>query len=426
MTAKLKQFLLCLLCMIFLQSPFLLHSAENPADDNISSGIRKFLYALKLIRQHYVDGDKVSYKNLFELALQGLLKELDPYSAYETEEIFNKTQNETRGEKVGIGVYVILRLGSLEILNADPESPAEKAGLKPGDMIREIDGEPVNGKKLNEAASLLQGEAGVPVNLKLYRPSTDKHMELTVERQKLRIRSITGAKILDQVSGTGYLRINQFSQHTAEELDKALAELKKKNLKQLIIDLRGNPGGLVTAAVQTCSRFLQPETTVVSLIGRNEKVLKRFTAEKCLENWQDLSLVLLVNGATASAAEIMTACLRDYKRAVVIGEQTFGKGVVQNLIPFGKKEALRLTTAHYYSPSKQAIQGKGITPDIIIALTPARRFALAGQLNHHPGEIQPQIRNAVRDIQLERAVEVLKAVKLFRDIHPDKTDKTKK
>ena len=324
MTAKLKQFLLCLLCMIFLQSPFLLHSAENPADDNISSGIKKFLYALKLIRQHYVDGDKVSYKNLFELALQGLLKELDPYSAYETEEIFNKTQNENRGEKVGIGVYVILRLGSLEILNADPESPAEKAGLKPGDMIREIDGEPVNGKKLNEAASLLQGEAGVPVNLKLYRPSTDKHMELTVERQKLRIRSISGAKILDPFSGTGYLRINQFSQHTAEELDKALAELKKKNLKQLIIDLRGNPGGLVTAAVQTCSRFLQPETTVVSLIGRNEKVLKRFTAEKCLENWQNLPLVLLVNGATASAAEIMTACLRDYKRAVVIGEQTFG------------------------------------------------------------------------------------------------------
>ena len=113
----------------------------------------------------------------------------------------------------------------------------------------------------------------------------------------------------------------------------------------------------------------------------------------------------------------MTACLRDYKRAVIIGEQTFGKGVVQNLIPFGKKEAIRLTTAHYYSPSKQIIQGKGITPDIVITLTPARRFALAGQLNHHPGEIQPQIRNAVRDIQLERAIEVLKAVKLFRDTH---------
>lgn len=426
MTAKPKHFLICLLCMIFLQGPFLLHSTENPAEENAAAGIQKFLYALKLIRTHYVDQDKVSYKNLFDLALQGLLKELDPYCAFETEEVFNKTKDETRGEKVGIGIFVILRMGSLEIIATDPESPAEKAGLKPGDMIREIDGEPVNGKKLEEAARLLQGEAGSAVNLKLYRPSTDKHMDLTVERQKLRVRSVTGAKIPDPVSGTGYLRITQFNQHTAEELDKALSDLNKQNLKQLIIDLRGNPGGLVAAAVQVCSRFLQPETTVVSLVGRDEKILKRFTAEKSGESWQDLPLVLLVNGATASAAEIMTACLRDYKRAAVIGEQTFGKGVVQNLIPFGKREALRLTTAHYYSPSKQAIQGKGITPDIIVTLTPSRRFALANQLNHHPGEIQPQTRNAVRDIQLERAIEVLKAVKLFRDTHPVEMNQTKK
>ena len=318
---------------------------------------------------------------------------------------------------MGIGVFVILRLGSLEVLATDPESPAEKAGLKPGDMIRIIDGEPVNGKKLEEAARLLQGNVGESVTIQLYRPSTDKHMDLTIERQKLRIRSVTGAKILDRASGTGYLRITQFSQHTAEDLDKALAELTKQDLQLLIIDLRGNPGGLVSTAVQACSRFLPPEKTVVSLIGRKEKILKCFVSEKCKINLQDLPLVLLVNGSTASAAEIMTACLRDYKRAVIIGEQTFGKGVVQNLIPFGKKEAIRLTTAHYYSPSKQIIQGKGITPDIVITLTPARRFALAGQLNHHPGEIQPQLRNAVRDIQLERAIEVLKAVKLFRDTH---------
>lgn len=405
--------------MIFLQGPFLLYSAENPAKDQMASELQRFLYALKLIRQHYVDQDKISYRNLFNLALQGLLHELDPYSAYETEEVFRKTKNETRGEKVGIGIFVTLRLGSLEVIATDPESPAEKAGLKPGDMIREIDGEPVSGKKLDEVARLLQGEAGGSVNLKLYRPSTDKHLELNVERRKLRVHAVTGAKILDQNTGTGYLRITQFNQHTAAELDRALSSLKKKNLQQLIIDLRGNPGGLVSAAVQVCSRFVPQGTTIVSLIGRNDKVLKRFDAEKCDNSRQDLPLVLLVNGATASAAEIMTACLRDCKRAVIIGEQTFGKGVVQNLIPFGKGEAIRLTTAHYYSPSRQAIQGKGITPDIVITLTPARRFALAGQLNHHPGEIQPQIRNAIRDIQLERAIEVLKAVKLFRDVHPD-------
>ena len=214
--------------MIFLQGPFLLYSAENPAKDQMASELQRFLYALKLIRQHYVDQDKISYRNLFNLALQGLLHELDPYSAYETEEVFRKTKNETRGEKVGIGIFVTLRLGSLEVIATDPESPAEKAGLKPGDMIREIDGEPVNGKKLDEVARLLQGEAGGSVNLKLYRPSTDKHLELNVERRKLRVHAVTGAKILDQNTGTGYLRITQFNQHTAAELDRALSSLKSR------------------------------------------------------------------------------------------------------------------------------------------------------------------------------------------------------
>ncbi len=417
MTHKTKMILSLLLCVILMQgiSPLLAETKEET--DSPTAEFQNFLYALQLIRQHYVDREAVTYKKLFRQALRGLLNELDPYSAYETEAEFKQTQEETSGEKIGIGVFVTMRLGCLEILATDPESPAEKAGLKPGDMIREVNGEPVNGKKLEEAARLLQGKAGETVSVNVYRPSTDKHMDLTVERQKLRIRSVAGAKILNQPSGIGYLRISQFNQHTAEELDKALAELKKKDLQLLIIDLRGNPGGLVAASVQVCSRFLPPAKTIVSLIGRDEKILESFASAKCDQNQPDLPLVLLVNGATASAAEIMTACLRDYKRAVIIGEQTFGKGVVQNLISFGKNEALRLTTARYYSPSRQIIHGKGITPDIVIPLSPARRFALAAQLNHHPGEIQPQIRNAVRDVQLERAAEILKAVKLFRDTH---------
>ncbi|MBR1999856.1 MAG: PDZ domain-containing protein, partial [Lentisphaeria bacterium] len=250
MTRKMKNILLVLLCMIFVQGALPLRAETKPEADSPTAGIQKFFHALQLIRQHYVDQEKVTYKSLFNLALRGLLKELDPYSVYESEEVFNKTKEETRGEKVGIGVFVILRLGSLEVLATDPESPAEKAGLKPGDMIRIIDGEPVNGKKLEEAARRLQGNVGESVTIQLYRPSSDKHMDLTIERQKLRIRSVTGAKILDRTSGTGYLRITQFSQHTAEDLDKALAELTKQDLQLLIIDLRGNPGGLVSTAVQ--------------------------------------------------------------------------------------------------------------------------------------------------------------------------------
>lgn len=419
MTINLKKTLLAALCLTFLLSAVIVsHASEKSApEENAALEFQHFFYALNLIRMHYVDPEQVSYKTLFQKALQGLMKELDPYCAYETEKEFNKTKSETRGERVGIGVYVVLKHGNLEILGIDPESPAEKAGLKTGDLIQKIDGESFGSKKLEEAGRMLRGTIGETITLNLYRPALDKHLEIQVTYEKFQLRSVTGAKILDKTNGTGYVRITQFTNKTASELDQALVELKKQDLKLLIVDLRNNPGGLVSAAVQVCSRFLPPGKAVVSLVGRDPQKTKHFATEKCVHHFPDQPLVLLVNYATASAAEIMTACLRDYKRAVIIGERTFGKGVVQNLIPLNSKEALRLTTAHYYTPSKQAIQDQGITPDIPVRLTPARRIALANQLNLYPGEITPKIRNAVRDIQLERAIEVLKAVKLFRDAH---------
>lgn len=419
MLKQFKKVVLCIVCSLLLPGAFFSHAADAPAADDPTLEFQKFFHALKLIRMHYVDGEKVSYEKLFNMALQGLMKELDPYCVYESAETFKQTRTENSGERVGIGIFMVLQHGKLTVRATDPGSPAEKAGLKPGDLILEVDGTPTDSKDMNVNAGLIQGPVGERVTLKIYRPSSDQHLDLIVERKMMHIRSVTGEKILDKANGTGYVRITQFNQSTAADLDTALAKLKEHNLQTLIIDLRGNPGGLVSAATQVCSRFLPPEKTIVSLIGRNEKVLKSFTSEKCSASWQELPLVLLVDGATASAAEIVTACLQDYKRAIVIGEQTFGKGVVQNLIPFGKNEALRLTTAHYYTPAKRAIQEKGITPDIILALSPARRYALANQLNIHPGVIMPLTKNAVRDVQLERATEVLKAVKLFRDAHKE-------
>lgn len=387
------------------------------AESGFVPELRKFLAALKVIRQYYVDQEKVTYKKLFELALRGLLRELDPYSTFESAADLKATREQSRGERVGIGVTVVLKHGTLEVIATHPEGPAHQAGIRAGDMILKVDGEPTSGKTLNDASGLLQGEPGESVLLEVYRPSADAHMNLTVSRAKLRVYSVTGVQILPQTGNVGYLRITQFGQRTVAELDEALETLSNRNMQMLVIDLRGNPGGLVLSAVRVCDRFIPPQKTVVTLHGRENKELKRYLSAPCKKHYPDLPVVLLVNPFTASAAEIVTACLRDYKRAVVIGEQTFGKGVIQTLIPFGKDEALRITTATYYSPLKHAIHGKGITPDIVISYSPARRLTLQNQLNLYPGVIAPPVRGAVRDVQLERAVEILKAVRLFREAH---------
>lgn len=187
-------------------------------------------------------------------------------------------------------------------------------------------------------------------------------------------------------------------------------------MTQLVIDLRNNPGGLVTSSVSVCSRFLQAGQLIVSLEGRLDEKIVKHLSEKCT-SYPKLPLALLVNGDSASAAEIMTGCLQDTKRAIIIGERTFGKGVVQSLIPFGKDEALRITTAQYFTPKHRLIQGNGVEPDIKVPLTIARSHAISAQMNSHPGIVQPMIPNSVRDVQLERALEVLKAVQRFQKVH---------
>lgn len=407
---------ICLTVLLMLSAALPLCAQEKkPAQSPFQSGpayksMMEFLNALALIRTTYVDADKVTDEKLFKAALRGLLHELDAYSDYESSETFKATREETTGEIAGIGVVVTCRNRTLEIMEVRKDSPAAKAGLKAGDLILEIDGKTFD--NMSGGVRLLRGEVGDPVRLKVYRSANDTTSEITVERAVIRLSSVTGAKII--APGVGYLRIMQFGTRTASELDQALAQLDQQGMKQLVIDLRNNPGGLVIAAGDACSRFLTPGKRIVSLEGRNAKEKQVIVAKPC-KSYPDLPVAVLINENTASAAEIMTACLQDHKRAVAIGERTFGKGVVQTLIPFGEKEALRITTAKYYTPARRVIQDNGIEPDVAVPLSTARNFALAAQLNFHPGEIRPKIPNAVRDIQLERAMEILKAVRLFKD-----------
>ncbi len=375
--------------------------------------LREFLVVLSIVRQTYIDEEKTGWEYLLKAALRGMLKEMDPYSAYESEEIFRETQVETNGEMAGIGVVVVLKNRILEIMEIYPGGPSDKAGLKPGDLIMEIDGEPLDGKSMKECVKMLRGKPGEKVKVKVYRGSDDSTRDVELTRAILTIHSVTGAKIIDKDSGLAYMRITQFSANTCKEMDSALAQLKKDGMKMLIVDLRNNPGGLVASSAQICSRFLAPGKKIVSIEGRNKKDNKVFVSEKCT-NFPDMPVVLLVNGNSASASEIMTACLQDHKRAVVIGEHTFGKGVVQVIIPFGSKEALRITNARYFTPSRRIIHENGIEPDIVVPITNAARFRIAAQMNQYPGIVKPLAPNTIEDIQLKRACDVLKAVSVFQ------------
>ncbi len=398
---------------VLLLSSLFLPAAEQNQEQADYTALSDFLNALAIVKKVYVDAEKVTDAKLFKAAISGMLKELDPYCVYETEDVLEDTRKETEGEMVGIGVSVLFHNNMLSVESILPEGPAAKAGLKPGDLIKEIDGSlPEN---LEDGAKKLRGNAGEPVRLKIYRPAADSDMELTVVRALVNLPSVTGAKILDQKTGSAYLRILQFGTKTPGELDVALADLSQQGMKRLIIDLRNNPGGLLISARDASSRFLTAGKPVLSVEGREKKDRIVHKSISC-KSYPELPLVILVNEMTASAAEIMTACLQDHKRAAVIGTTTFGKGVVQTLIPFKeKKEALRITTAKYYTPSRRIIQDHGIEPDISVPLSPAHRNNLMVQLNSHPGTVLPRIPRAVRDTQLERALEIQKALHLLKE-----------
>lgn len=392
-------------------------------DENAYRSLMQFLSALAVVKTHYVDPEKTTYQALFKTALRGMMHELDPFSNYESADALREIREGSPGRKAGVGLAISLKNRILEVVDVFPEGPAAKAGLRPGDVITAIDGEDLHGKGMKECLDSLRGPPDSIVALTVYRPSDDSTREFTVRREILTRKTVTGARIIDPAGGVAYLRIVQFGSRTAAEVDSALERLKNQSMRLLVIDLRNNPGGLLNSAVAICSRFLKPGITVVSVEGRrkrNNTVLKSIPCK----SFPELPVAILVNGNSASAAEILAACLQDHKRAVLIGEKTFGKGSVQTLIPFGENEVLRITTAKYYTPGRRIIHGNGIQPDISVPLTNAQRFALTSQLNLHPGEINPESVGRIRDIQLERAVEVMKTVEIFRD--PDRNGTTLK
>lgn len=393
---------------------------EKEKDDGYTN-IAMLARAMQLIRQDYVDESKVSYDALTHAALKGMLDSLDPHSQYMEPRAFKGMQDDTNSRFGGIGVVVANRDGALTIVTVMEESPSARAGLRSGDQIIKIDGKLTEKLEQGDSVNLLRGENGQKVTLTVHRPSTKEIKDYELTRENIKVATVRDARILPATLGgsykIGYARITQFNVPTATDFSRKLDELEKEGMQALVLDLRGNPGGLLQSAVNVAGQFLPPKTAVVSTQGRTASQSRSYQPTDDVKTHPGYPIVVLINNGSASGAEIVAGALKDLNRAILVGETTFGKGSVQSVIQLQDHSAVRLTTAKYYTPSKQVIHEHGVTPTIRVALTPEQERQLAIQRNEEPsGDADPKKELAgFRDTQLERGVDVLKGILIVNE-----------
>ena len=342
--------------------------------------LRQFSDVFGAIKANYVE--PVEDKKLITEAISGMLSGLDPHSAYLDADAFKELQVGTQGEFGGLGIEVGVEDGFVKVIAPIEDTPAARAGIKAGDLIIKIDEKPTKGLALNDAVKLMRGKPKSQVVLTVSRKGESRPVVIPIVRDVIRVQSVK-SKLLEP--GYGYLRITQFQEHTVENLVKHIDGLAKQGpLKGLVLDLRNDPGGLLNGAVGVSAAFLPPKVVVTSTDGRTEDAKRKFLAtpedylrgtredflQKLPAMTRTVPMVVLVNGGSASASEIVAGALQDHKRAVVMGTQTFGKGSVQSILPLTNNTAIKLTTARYFTPSGRSIQAKGITPDLLVEETP--------------------------------------------------------
>ena len=313
------------------------------------------------IRAQYVR--EVTDEELIEAAIKGMLVSLDPHSSYLTPKNFDDMQVQTKGEYGGLGMEVTLDKGVVRVVSPIDDTPASRAGIQAGDYITKLDGEQVMGLTLNEAVTRMKGEVGTDIVITVVREGEERPLEITLTRATISIKSVR-----HRLEGeVGYIRISSFTEKTETGLLEALEKINQElgdDLQGVVLDLRNNPGGLLTQSIAVSSAFLT-RGEVVSTRTRNDEHVQRYPARKG-DMIEGKPLIVLINGGSASASEIVAGALQDHRRAVVVGTQSFGKGSVQTVIPLGANGAMRLTTAYYFTPSGNSIQGEGITPDVLI------------------------------------------------------------
>ena len=382
------------------------------------------------VRSSYVE--EVTDQELIEKAIDGMLSGLDPHSGFMNEEVFQEMQMDTEGKFGGLGIEITMEEGFVKVIAPIEDTPAYDAGVLAGDYIIQIDETPVFGLTLNEAVELMRGKKGEPIVITISRANTEP-FEIEIIRDYIKIRSVK-SEVLNNI---GYLRITSFNEQTESGLLDAIKKIEKENqIKGYVLDVRSNPGGLLTQAVKVTDIFLE-RGEIVSTRGRDKKDIRRYRAKKS-DRTNGKPLVVIIDGGSASASEIVAGALQDHKRAIIIGTQSFGKGSVQTIIPFQVSNSdnltgIRLTTARYYTPSGESIQGKGIVPDIIIEQGEFesfnyKRFSesdLKDSLDknneeeledNEDNELSEFEKRLELDYQLRRAFDLVQGVSLFNEI----------
>ena len=388
-------------------------------EDNPQANLDLFNDAIQKIRREYVDGKDLTYQQLVYAALKGAVGKLDPHSEFLDADSFQQLQDDTEGQFGGLGLVVAMRDGHITVVAPMEDTPGFRAGILSGDRITQVEGKSVDGQALVDVVKLLRGEPGSSVTLTVERPASGEKKNYTLQRAIIlmeMVKDIHGKKEFPlDANKIGYIRITQFGDKTSDDLEAALDRLKQQGLKGLILDLRWNPGGLLEQAVGVCQKFLPRGQLVVSTEGR--RVVEKYFARGDGDELKNIPVVVLVNLGSASAAEIVTGCLQDLHRAVVLGEKTFGKGSVQTIFPLDDGSALKLTVAKYYTPSHKVIHQHGITPDILVPLSDAEEAALLlkrspGGLDGLPSGTRIRVDN-LHDEQFERAEDLLKGLLLY-------------
>lgn len=322
--------------------------------------IELFTDVLAIVKKSYVE--EVDTKKLIYGAINGMLTALDPHSSFMPPDTYKELKTETKGEFGGLGIEISIKEGILTVISPIEDTPAYRAGVKAGDQILKIDEKFTKDLSIMDAVKRMRGTKGTKVTLTIMREGFDKPKDFPLVRDIIQVRSVK-SKLLDD--GYGYVRIAQFQEKTADDLQKALAAFDEGKLRGLVLDLRNDPGGLLDQAVKVSEQFLDEGKLIVYTEGREKDAQMRFTARKGNKQ-ANYPIVVLINSGSASASEIVAGALQDHKRAVVMGVQSFGKGSVQTIIPLSDNSGLRLTTARYFTPSGRSIQAKGITPDIVV------------------------------------------------------------
>jgi carboxyl-terminal processing protease len=390
-------------------------TAAKTDKENPYSQLELFTKVLEIIRKDYVDKEKVGYKELTYGALRGMLGSLDPHSQFMEPEGYKAMKEETEGKFGGVGIQIAMsKEGFVTVVTPIENTPSARAGILPGDRIIKIEGKPTDKMALPEVVNQLRGDPGTKVTFTVFRAKAknpgEKLKDYTIERAIIPVDSVKDAHMLQD--GIGYVRITQFNEPTAEEFEKALEKLEAKGMDALVLDLRNNPGGLLESARKVASKFISGGELIVSTEGRDlaNKIVYRADRGKK----RNYPVVLLVNNGSASGSEIVAGALQDLKRAVIVGETTFGKGSVQSVLPLPDGSAMRLTTAKYYTPSHKVIHEHGVSPDIVVPVSTEDEAKLMAQRARAGLPEDPDNKTeTIADLQLDRAVDVLKGVKLF-------------